>query len=68
MTVAPAADWITRLGLRAACQHDPRDRECNPGVDYDSAFSTTDFEHEMPHLWVFGACAAVRWRIQLPGS
>ena len=51
-------------------QHDPRARECNLASITTLAFSTTDFEHEMPHFVGYSEPAAPLYGgvIQLPGS
>ena len=63
--------WITRLGVEGRMlQHDPRARECNLASITTLAFSTTDFEHEMPHFVGYAEPAAPLYGgvIQLPGS
>ena len=51
-------------------QHDPRARECNLASITTLAFSTTDFEHEMPRFVEYSEPAAPLYGgvIQLPGS
>ena len=51
-------------------QHDPRSRECNLASITTLAFSTVDFEHEMPRFVGYSEPAAPLYGgvIQLPGS